>query len=172
MCEYCGCQQNDVIAELTAEHDRLRELGHDLAAAVNAADLPMAGRLAAHMLTVLGPHTEVEEAALFPALDEDFGDHLAVLVAEHRAIDTALSGLAAGKPQPGWQQRTKLILGDLFDHILKEQDGVFPAALATLTSAEWDAVAAARLHAHNPVGTRPPTVYVGSRNAAMAAVRE
>jgi hemerythrin-like domain-containing protein len=149
MCEYCGCQQNDVIAELTAEHDRLRELGHDLTAAANAADFPAAGRLATQMRTVLGPHAQVEEAALFPALEADFGDQLARLVAEHRDIDTALSELVSGEQQPGWQLRTQLALAHLFDHILKEQDGVFPAALATLTSADWDAVAVSRERAHD-----------------------
>ena len=138
MCEYCGCQQNDVIAELTAEHGRLRELGRDLAAAATATDLPAAGRLAAQMRTVFGPHSQVEEVALFPALEADFGDQLARLVAEHRYLEVALSDLASGHPQPGWPQRTRLALAHLFDHILKEQDGVFPAALATLTNADWD----------------------------------
>jgi hemerythrin-like domain-containing protein len=32
----------------------------------------------------------------------------------------------------------------LRDHILKEQDGVFPAALANLSTEEWEAVEAAR----------------------------
>jgi hemerythrin-like domain-containing protein len=154
MCEYCGCQQNDVIAELTAEHERLRELARDLTVAADAEDRPAAGRLATQMRTVLGSHTEVEEAALFPALEADFGDHLARLVAEHRDIDVVLSELVSGQPQPGWPLRTQLALAHLFDHILKEQDGVFPAALATLTSADWDAVALARDHAHNPVTAR------------------
>jgi hemerythrin-like domain-containing protein len=148
MCEYCGCQQNPAIAELTAEHDRLRELGHDLTGAVNTADVPAVGRLAAQMRDVLGPHTHVEEAALYPALAADFGDQLDQLVAEHRAIDTVLDELASGHPRPGWKLRTQLALAHLFDHILKEQDGVFPAALATLTTADWDAVAEARDTAH------------------------
>ncbi|MGW6793747.1 hypothetical protein [Streptomyces chartreusis] len=32
----------------------------------------------------------------------------------------------------------------LRDHIPKEQDGVFPAALASLSTGEWEAVEAAR----------------------------
>ena len=108
MCEYCGCKQNEVIAELTAEHDRIRELSHDLTAAVNAADPPAACRLASQMRTVLGPHTEVEEAALFPALAADFGDQVGELVTEHRDIDAALGELETGRPGPGWELRTHL----------------------------------------------------------------
>lgn len=148
MCEYCGCQRNPVIAELTAEHDRLRELSRALAAVLDTVDVSAAGEVAAQMLTVLGPHTQVEEDGLFPPLAADFGDHLDHLVAEHRAIDAALRDVASGRTEPGWQQRTHHALADLFDHILKEQDGVFPAALAALSAGDWDALDAARDRAH------------------------
>jgi hypothetical protein len=39
VCEYCGCQAIEVIADLTAEHDRLRELSRDLSDAARCADL-------------------------------------------------------------------------------------------------------------------------------------
>jgi hypothetical protein len=35
----------------------------------------------------------------------------------------------------------------LREHIFKEQDGVFPAALATLSTADWEAADALRVHA-------------------------
>jgi hemerythrin-like domain-containing protein len=35
----------------------------------------------------------------------------------------------------------------LREHIIKEQDGVFPAALATLSAEQWDQVDAARAEA-------------------------
>ena len=153
MCEYCGCQQNSVIAELTAEHDRLRDLGRSLNDAVNSADIAAASRLAERMHAVLGPHTEVEESALFPALATDFPDQIAQLVADHRDIDAVLVELVSGQLQPGWRLRTQLALAHLFDHILKEQDGVFPAGLATLTTVDWDRLSAARDRAHG--ATRP-----------------
>lgn len=153
MCEYCGCQQNTVIAELTAEHDRLRELGHDLAGAVNAGDASLAAGTAGRMLAVLGPHTSVEESALFPVLATDFPDQLAQLVTEHREIEAALAELVSHPAAAGWRRRTQLALAHLFDHILKEQDGVFPAALATLTTADWEALEQARdrVHTASPV---------------------
>jgi hemerythrin-like domain-containing protein len=160
MCEYCGCQELDVVAELTAEHDRLRGLGRHLAAAVDAGDPLAAQPVALAMGEVLGPHTRVEEAGLFRALYADFGPKLDALVDEHRGIDAALAELAAGTPTPGWQVRTRQVLAQLFDHILKEQDGVFPAALATLTAADWESIVRVRDREHasrewEPGGVRP-----------------
>ncbi|HZC72614.1 MAG TPA: hemerythrin domain-containing protein [Jatrophihabitans sp.] len=144
MCEYCGCQNVDVIAELTAEHDALRDLGRELGLAADAGDLVRAGDLARRMLAVLGPHTAVEEGGLFPALADQFAEPIAALVDEHRAIEPVLTGLAAGTPTADWPTSVHTVLNTLFEHILKEQDGVFPAALAMLSAADWDAVASAR----------------------------
>lgn len=144
MCEYCGCQNVDVIAELTAEHDLLRELSRDLDAAATADDLVRAGDLAARMRAVLRPHTVVEEDGLFPAMAGEFPNQLATLRTEHRQIDEALRQLADGTPPPDWRARTRAALLDLFEHILKEQDGVFPAALATLSPADWQVTADVR----------------------------
>ena len=163
MCEYCGCQQITVISELTAEHDRLRELGHDLATAASRSDLAGARPLAAEMRKVLGPHTAVEEDGLFPALSEDFGDPIGRLVDEHRTIDATLGALAdLAEPDgwPTWAAEVERTLHDLFEHILKEQDGVFPAALSMLSPAEWDAVAAARKN--NPASTSAAVTPVHS----------
>jgi hemerythrin-like domain-containing protein len=151
MCEYCGCQQVDAIAELTAEHDRLRDLGRDLSVAANRGDPAAARTAASAMRALLEQHTYVEERGLFPLLAGEFGPQLQALVDEHHAIEAVLADLAAGTPEPGWRHATHLALAHLFDHILKEQDGVFPAALATLTPAEWDAVDAARRAARSPI---------------------
>jgi hemerythrin-like domain-containing protein len=146
MCEYCGCQQIDVIGELTAEHDRLRDLGHDLAGATRSGNLSSARRYATAMREVLDPHTAVEERGLFPALMDDFADRLRVLVDEHRTIDAALAAICEPDidPPPDWQADVLDALNRLFEHILKEQDGVFPAALATLGPTDWEAIAAVR----------------------------
>ena len=146
MCEYCGCQQIEVIGELTAEHDRLRDLGHDLAEATRSGDLSSARKHATAMREVLDPHTAVEERGLFPALMDDFADRLRVLVDEHRTIDAALAAVCDpdSDPPPDWQDDILNALSQLFEHILKEQDGVFPAALANLGPADWEAIAAVR----------------------------
>jgi hemerythrin-like domain-containing protein len=147
MCEYCGCQDIPAIAELTAEHDRLRELSRELVDACEACDLDAARDLAARMLTVLWPHTSVEEDGLFPALAAEFGDYLGTLQTEHRRIHAALENLFFVAPPAYWPENTIAALDLLFEHILKEQDGLFPAALATLDAHGWESVIAARQRA-------------------------
>jgi len=140
MCEYCGCQQLDVIGQLTREHERLRNVGRLLSDAVNRRELDAAQGLARQMLELLDPHTRLEEQGLFPELAGDFGDQLADLEHEHVLIDGALAELAGDAPPANWTARTQEALALLFDHILKEQDGVFPAALATVTTDGWERV--------------------------------
>jgi hypothetical protein len=138
MCEYCGCQSVPAIAELTAEHDRIREVARDLDAVAQRHDLPVATELAGRLLTLLAPHTAVEEQGLFPAMAGEFGAHVTSLTDDHRRIEQVLGDLAAGDPTDGWPLRVRAVVGELFDHILREQDGLFPAALSVLTPQQWD----------------------------------
>jgi hemerythrin-like domain-containing protein len=153
MCEYCGCQALTAIDELTREHDLVVNLIGDVRAAHTAVDVPRMADLARQIAAVLGPHTEVEEHGLFPALAPDFPDHVAALQAEHRRIESVLADAASATPtDPTWPQRLVDTLGMLREHILKEQDGVFPAALANLRTADWEAIEAVRAR----VGTLLP----------------
>src|SRR5579875_1001605 len=145
MCEYCGCQDIDVVAELTAEHDRLRELGRDLVEAATGDDLARARAVAEAMLGVLAPHTAVEEGGLFPALASEYGEQMAALTGEHREIDGALTLIASEQVPASWVRLADRVAAELFEHILKEQDGVFPAALAVLAPDEWERVRETRL---------------------------
>ncbi len=152
MCEYCGCQDVPAIAELTAEHERLRDLGSDLAAAARRGDVSQARALVAAMNAVLQPHTAVEETGLFPALWGEYPDAMLALTNEHREIHDALASVVEEPPPLSWPRRVQEGLDRLFEHILKEQDGVFPAALATLTVDDWTAVSNARAAVSAPLG--------------------
>jgi hemerythrin-like domain-containing protein len=148
MCEYCGCQALIPIDELTREHDLVLSLICQVRPARAGGDLPRMADLAQRIAAVLGPHTQVEEQGLFPALAPEFPDQIAVLEAEHRRIETALAEAAAGPPEdPVWPGRLAEALAELREHIFKEQDGVFPAALAILRTDDWEAVEAARARA-------------------------
>jgi hypothetical protein len=57
---------------------------------------------------------------------------------------------------PGWPHQLVETLDVLRDHILKEQDGVFPAALTTLSGADWDSVDAVRSRAGSLLAADPP----------------
>ena len=151
MCEYCGCQALASISELTREHDLVLGLMRDVRAAWAGGDVPRMADLARRIAAVLGPHTEVEEHGLFPALKADFPDQIADLEAEHRHVEAVLAQASVGVPaDPAWPGRLAAALAILREHIFKEQDGVFPAALASLRTEDWDAVDATRVR----VGSR------------------
>ncbi|WP_258053542.1 hemerythrin domain-containing protein [Streptomyces sp. Ru72] len=95
----------------------------------------------------------MEEHGLFPALTADFPEKSAVLEDEHRRIESVPA--EANGPfltDPERPDRLIAALDLLRDHILKEQDGVFLAALAYLSTEQWEAVEAVRAR----VGTRIP----------------
>jgi hemerythrin-like domain-containing protein len=145
MCEYCGCQAVTAIDDLTREHDLVVNLIGEIRAAHLATDAARMAELARRITAILHPHTHVEEHGLFPALAADFPDHIAALQADHRRIEAVLGEAATGTPaDPGWPGRLIETLDLLREHILKEQDGVFPAALANLNPDDWDAIDAIR----------------------------
>jgi hemerythrin-like domain-containing protein len=148
MCEYCGCQAVASIAALTEEHDRVVALIGQVRAARTRGDVGRMAALARSMSGVLGPHTTVEEQGLFPPLAEEFPDHVAALEAEHRRIEAVLGEAANGVPSdPKWPDRLTETLHLLREHILAEQDGVFPAALTRLEPADWDRIDEVRVRA-------------------------
>ena len=139
MCEYCGCQEIPAIALLTAEHDAIVNLIGEVRIAVGQTRLDQAANTCRRILAVLGPHTSVEEQALFPAMRAEFSDQIDTLLAEHRSIEAVLAEAIAGAPaDPDWPGRLLGALHELREHILKEQDGVFPASLAVLAAEDWD----------------------------------
>ncbi|WP_055522391.1 hemerythrin domain-containing protein [Streptomyces graminilatus] len=149
MCEYCGCQSLASIDELTREHDEVVRLISHLRPAHEDGDVGGMARVARRIATVLGPHTQVEEQGLFPALARDFPEQISALEAEHRRVEAVLAEAADNitPSDPAWPDRLIGTMAMLRDHILKEQDGVFPAALANLGTAEWEAVEAVRAEA-------------------------
>jgi hemerythrin-like domain-containing protein len=91
------------------------------------------------MLAVLAPHTEVEEQGLFPAMAAEFPDHVQQLRSEHEHIHTVLTEASeAIHTDPTLPDRLVEMMFLLREHILKEQDGVFPAALMSLSPEQWD----------------------------------
>ncbi|WP_229070886.1 hemerythrin domain-containing protein [Actinoplanes sp. DH11] len=145
MCEYCGCQDVTAIGDLTREHDEVVGLMGKVRAARTAGDIDEMAAVARQIADILAPHTAVEEEGLFPLLADDFPEQVAVLRAEHRHVEHVLVAAATRTPtDPAWPGALLDVLQDLRTHILKEQDGVFPAALTSLTGSDWDAVDAVR----------------------------
>ncbi|MGW6545187.1 hemerythrin domain-containing protein [Streptomyces massasporeus] len=145
MCEYCGCQSLTAIDELTREHERVVNLIGHVRDAHRDGRVTRMAELAREISAVLGPHTQVEEGGLFPAMAAEFPEKIAALETEHRRIEAVLA--EADGPflaDPTWPERLIETLAQLRAHILKEQDGVFPAALAVLDPDQWEVVEAVR----------------------------
>lgn len=168
MCEYCGCQSVPSLGELAREHDRMVELIVETRAAHRDGDVVRMAQLAQRILDLLAPHAAVEEEGLFPALNTDFPEQMAALRREHRGVVTVLAAVREAPSCDGaWASRLLGALDLLQWHILKEQDGVFPAALATLHSADWRALDAVR----DRVGSKPPQPVEASRGDGGSSAR-
>jgi hemerythrin-like domain-containing protein len=145
MCEYCGCQQIAAIAELTREHDAVVTLVGQIRIALPGQRPDDVVTSCQQILAILAPHTVVEEEGLFPEMASEFPDHIEVLRSEHREIEKVLGEAAHDFPDdPTWPARLEGALFLLREHILKEQDGVFPAALAALDADQWERIEAVR----------------------------
>jgi hemerythrin-like domain-containing protein len=145
LCEYCGCQQIATIAELTREHDAVVTLVGQIRIAMPGQRRGDVVTSCQQILAILAPHTVVEEEGLFPEMAEEFPDHIRVLRSEHREIEKVLGEAADGFPDdPTWPGRLEGALFLLREHILREQDGVFPAALIALDPDQWERIEAVR----------------------------
>ncbi len=160
MCEYCGCQEVAAIAQLTAEHDLVVELSAAVQRSLEAGALDAAAEWTRSLAAALGPHLAVEEEALFPAMSGEFADHVAGLVDEHRMFDAILAESALLTPvDPTWPARLLDAVDLLREHIIKEQDGLFPAALVILDPDDWERLDAVRAR----VGTALSVTLAGVR---------
>jgi hemerythrin-like domain-containing protein len=145
MCEYCGCQQIATIAELTREHDAVVALVGQIKTSLPDRRRDDVAESCQQILAILAVHTVVEEEGLFPEMTGEFPDHISVLRSEHREIEKVLGEAADGFPDdPTWPDRLVAILHLLREHILKEQNGVFPAALVALDAEQWERIEAVR----------------------------
>ena len=145
MCDYCGCQQIATIAELYSEHDAVVEHVGAIHSALAGERLEDVVSRCQQILAILAPHTVVEEDGLFLEMTGEFPDHIQVLRSEHREIEEVLGEAAEGFPDdPTWPNRLVGVLHLLREHILKEQDGVFPAALIALDPDQWERIEAVR----------------------------
>jgi len=148
MCEYCGCQQIAVIGELTREHDAVVAIIGQVRVALAGGELARAARHCQEIAAILAPHTTVEELGLLPAMAAEFPDHVESLMTDHRQIEDVLAEAATGPPaDPAWPDRLLGVLFLLREHILKEQDGVFPASVTVLETEQWERIEALRARA-------------------------
>jgi hemerythrin-like domain-containing protein len=139
VCSYCGCRSITVIGRLSEEHEHivnhLGELRRACATAEQGAVAQALDALVAH----LDPHTQSEERGLFHVLrrSPEFTDHVDMLHEEHVGIDALVAELRAGDLAV-----IDELVDALYDHIDKEENGLFPAAAIELDGPGWDEVVA------------------------------
>jgi Hemerythrin HHE cation binding domain len=169
VCEYCGCQNVPAIAALTAEHDELRAVGRDAASAARSDDRTAAAAAARRLLTLLRPHTQIEEQALFPPMAGEFPEHVTSLLNDHRRIERTLAVIAdPADDRATWMQELHEALAELFTHILREQDGLFPATLSVLTPSDWDHLDEVRAQVTGPShAPTPGPAHTGSTSTVF-----
>lgn len=141
MCDHCGCRDLTSVGRLMDEHDRLRALSEHVRRHLTAGDEAGARAHFDELLAVLGPHVMKEEGVLFPMLrrSADLADHVGVLEAEHAGLYDDVDDLDE-VAATAWRDGVLRLLHDLAEHMFKEDFGLFPAALATLDGADWDAM--------------------------------
>ena len=137
MCSYCGCRNIPMIAKLNAEHDAIVNSTYALQIAFRDQDVTAATTAGRILGELLHPHTHREQVGLFAemAKDELFTEHVASLCAEHDQLDADLAAITAGD-----LTRITTMITLLNNHIDREENGLFPAALAYLDDDQWEVI--------------------------------
>ena len=122
-----------------AEHERATNFGGEAVRAIDRGDLRRARHLLGEMATELAAHWQGEETGLFRVMarEQMFAEHIAPLIREHRELGELLATVDILEPEG--QQAIRTAVSDLHEHISKEEDGLFPASLTSLSGDEWDA---------------------------------
>jgi hemerythrin-like domain-containing protein len=151
MCSYCGCRSISVIGRLSEEHEHIVNHAGDLREAAATGDRAAVARTLEALVAHLDPHTGSEERGLFHVLrrNPDFTDHVDGLHAEHVGIDALVAEIRAGDAA-ALPELVDELVDALYEHIDKEENGLFPAAAIELGGPEWEEVVALTGQAAQP----------------------
>ena len=133
MCDYCGCRRSGPTSELAAEHERLRELGDVLHAALR--DGSDAADVFAEFVRLLEMHAAKEEVGLFvhAKASTPLGDRIDALCREHDDLHRWLADGLTGSRVP---EALRLLV----THIDDEEDDLFPHIFDALDPEQWDEI--------------------------------
>jgi len=140
MCNYCGCRSFPLIAQLSAEHERIANASGRLRRAITHQEGDPFTALE-ELLALLKPHTSTEETGLFAELraEGSVAEAVEKLCAEHADIHGVLGSV--DRAAPDWPA-VLAALGRLHRHIDNEEHGLFPASVIALPIEAWDRVTA------------------------------
>lgn len=136
MCDYCGCRQSGPTSELTAEHERLLELGEVLHTALHDGRHDGDAATAfADFLRLLQMHAAKEEVGLFvhAKTSTPLGDQIDALCREHDDLHRWLADGLTGDHVP---EALRLLV----THIDDEEYDLFPHIINALDPEQWDEI--------------------------------
>lgn len=143
ICSYCDCWKLPVISRLSREHAAILKTANEVRGALDP-DSPVisdaAGELLDQLLELLVAHGSYEERSLYRELrgDEAFAETAVDLCAEHSMIYGALRRVRR-RGTPG--KALMPALDQLCNHIMKEEEGLFPPAVMLLSTSAWERAA-------------------------------
>ncbi|GFG50741.1 hemerythrin [Mycolicibacterium agri] len=137
-----------LLRDYIAEHERVLNYGGAAVRALDSGERDRARECLAAMDNELRSHWRGEENGLFAVMASDdlFAEHIAPLVREHRELAALLDSVDLDVPRD--QDSVRQAVFDLYAHIAKEEDGLFPASLTALDGTQWDAAMTAWQEAH------------------------
>ena len=137
-----------LIRDYIAEHERALNHGGEAVRALDRGEIDTARARLAAMFDELRSHWPGEENGLFAVMhrEELYAQHIDPLVVEHRELAVFLETVDLSDLDD--QDRVRKAIDELYEHIAKEEDGLFPASLTALDGADWDAAMAGWQDAH------------------------
>ncbi|WP_116113537.1 hemerythrin domain-containing protein [Austwickia chelonae] len=155
MCQYCGCQDIETIGRLMEEHLQIQNCCGSVKTCIERGDTARAYDTVVHLAQILRVHNAVEEGALYPAMNrfEEYAEKTAVLYDEHDDVDAVIDeildlGRSGRADQIDWT--SALATFDvLYEHIIHEDNGLFPAAAVALDAQDWERCERARSDEEN-----------------------
>ena len=138
-----------LIRDYIAEHEQIVDAGDDALRALDRGDIQRARQSLSQMHEILTSHWAGEEAGVFAVMtqaDASYAEYVDVLVGEHRSLAAFLAVFDVALP--AHRERLRFEVEALTEHIEREEDGLFPASLTTLSGNQWDRAIDAWNRAH------------------------
>jgi hemerythrin-like domain-containing protein len=137
------------------EHTALVDQAQTVRQALSAGDPAAAMSRLTALVAHLDRHVQREEDGIFRAMrgTGEFTDEVDQLEAEHRDFASTIARLDAGAP--GFGATVTTLLDDLDQHVEREDLGIFPVSVVTLSAKGWAIVDKA--HSRSPSFLLDPT---------------
>lgn len=140
MCDYCGCREVPLVGELMSEHRQLQDEADHILRTLAGGDGDAVPALLHRLVSHLARHVAREENGIFAALrtQGDYAAEILDLESEHRGLDARISALDPGSRE--FDGTLRRLFAALEAHIEREDLGIFPVSVVSLSADEWDLV--------------------------------